>query len=125
MSLCFICFPHWNLRGHEGDSIDIWAYSNCDEVELAVNGRNLGRKPMPENGHLSWKAVYHPGALKATGYRSGKRVLVRKVETAGEPARILLEADRTVIKADNRDVAVVRIELRDKRSTLFPMPAMN
>lgn len=112
--------PHWNLRGHEGDSIDIWAYSNCDEVELAVNGRNLGRKPMPENGHLSWKAVYHPGALKATGYRSGKRVLVRKVETAGEPARILLEADRTVIKADNRDVAVVRIELRDKKKRFVP-----
>ncbi len=39
--------PHWNLQGHEGDSIDIWVYSNCDEVELTVNGKKLDRKPMP------------------------------------------------------------------------------
>ena len=33
--------PHWNLSGHEGDSINVWAYSNCDEVELFVNGKKL------------------------------------------------------------------------------------
>lgn len=54
-------FPHWNLRGHEGESVDIWAYSNCDEVSLNVNGKDLGRKRMPKNGHLSWNAVYQPG----------------------------------------------------------------
>ena len=43
--------PHWNLKGHEGDSIDVWVYSNCEEVELMVNGKNLGKQPMPENGH--------------------------------------------------------------------------
>ena len=36
-------FPHWNLQGHEGEEIDLWAYSNCDEVELIVNGKKLGR----------------------------------------------------------------------------------
>ena len=54
-------FPHWNLRGHEGEEIDLWVYSNMDEVELLVNGRSLGRKPMERNGHLSWKAVYQTG----------------------------------------------------------------
>ena len=51
-------FPHWNLQGHEGEKVDIWAYSNCDEVELIVNGKKIGRKSMPKNGHLSWTAVY-------------------------------------------------------------------
>ena len=50
--------PHWNLAGHEGEEVDIWAYSNCDEVELTVNGKRLGRGQMPRNGHLKWKAVY-------------------------------------------------------------------
>lgn len=45
--------PHWNLQGHEGENIELWVYSNCDEVELTVNGKNLGRKTMPKNGHLS------------------------------------------------------------------------
>ena len=69
--------PYWNLEGHEGDSIDVWVYSNCDEVELTVNGKKLGRKTMPKNGHLTWKTVYQPGTVKATGYKNGKRQLVR------------------------------------------------
>ena len=112
--------PHWNLQGHEGDSIDIWVYSNCDEVELTVNGKKLDRKPMPRNGHLSWKAVYRPGAVKAVGYKNGKKLLTRTVETAGAPARISLTADRPVIRADNRDVAVCNIELQDKKKRFVP-----
>lgn len=112
--------PHWNLQGHEGDSIDIWVYSNCDEVELTVNGKKLGRKPMPKNGHLSWKTVYRPGAVKAVGYKDGKKLLASTVETAGAPARISLAADRSAIRADNRDVAVCNIELQDKKKRFVP-----
>lgn len=117
--------PHWNLQGHEGDSIDIWVYSNCDEVELTVNGKKLERKPMPRNGHLSWKAVYQPGAVKAVGYKNGKKILARTVETTGAPARISLTADRPVIQADNRDVAVCNIELQDKKKRFVPTACNN
>lgn len=112
--------PHWNLQGHEGEETDIWIYSNCDEVELTVNGKRLERKPMPKNGHLSWKAVYQPGTVKAVGYKNGKRLLTRTVETAGAPARILLTADRSRIQADNRDVAVFRVELQDQKKRFVP-----
>lgn len=112
--------PHWNLQGHEGDSIDVWVYSNCDEVELTVNGKRLGRKPMPRNGHLSWKAVYQPGAVKAVGYKNGKKFLTRTVETTGEPARIVLTSDRPLIQADNRDVTVIRVELQDRKKRFVP-----
>lgn len=112
--------PHWNLQGHEGDSIDIWVYSNCDEVELTVNGKKLDRKPMPRNGHLSWKAVFQPGAVKAVGYKNGKKILARTVETTGAPARISLTADRPVIQADNRDVTVCNMELQDKKKHFVP-----
>ncbi|MCD8093441.1 MAG: DUF4982 domain-containing protein [Bacteroides sp.] len=112
--------PHWNLAGHEGENIDLWVYSNCDEVELSVNGKNLGRKPMPKNGHLSWQAVYQPGTVKATGYKNGKRLLTRSLETTGAPARLLLSADRTSIQADNRDVSIVRVELQDKKKRFVP-----
>ncbi len=112
--------PHWNLQGHEGENIDLWVYSNCDEVELIVNGKNLGRKPMPKNGHLSWTAIYQPGTVKAMGYKNGKKILTRNVETIGDPTRISLTADRSVIRADNCDVAVFRVELQDKKKRLVP-----
>ena len=112
--------PHWNLHGYEGDSIDVWVYSNCDEVELAVNGKSMGRKPMEKNGHLAWKAVYRPGAVKAVGYKNGRKMLTEKVETADAANRISITADRTVIRADKRDVAVIRVELQDKKKRFVP-----
>ena len=113
-------FPHWNLEGHEGDSVSVWAYSNCDEVELIVNGKKLGRKPMPKNGYLSWETVYRPGTVKAIGYKNGKRQLVQTLRTAGTPERIILTADRDTIQADNRDVSVINVELQDKKKNFTP-----
>jgi len=112
--------PHWNLDGHEGEPVNVWVYSNCDEVELTVNGKSLGKKPMPKNGHLSWQTVYKPGTVKAVGYKNGKRTLTETIETTGKAANIQLSADRSQIKADGRDVAVCRIELQDKKKRFVP-----
>ena len=112
--------PHWNLQGHEGETIDLWAYSNCDEVELFVNGKKMGRQGMPKNGHLEWKVVYQPGHVKAVGYKDGKKAVVTKVETTGEATAVVLSADRTSIVADNQDVAVCRVELQDKKGRFVP-----
>lgn len=113
-------FPHWNLQGHEGETVDVWAYSNCDEVELFVNGRSKGRKAMPHDGHLSWSATYAPGSLKAVGYKAGKKVLTETVATTGEPAQLRLSAERTSIAADGRDVSVLTVEVLDKKGRRVP-----
>lgn len=113
-------FPHWNLQGHEGEEIEVWAYSNCDEIELTVNGKKLGRQTMPRNGHLKWKAVYQPGKVVATGYKNGRRVLTQTLETTKPASVIQLTADRSVLSADNRDLAVVTVELRDAKGRFVP-----
>ena len=113
-------FPHWNLQGHEGEEIELWAYSNCDEVELTVNGKRLGRQTMPKNGHLKWKAVYQPGKVVATGYKNGRRILTETIETTKPAARVVLRTDRQTIAADNRDVAVVTVEIQDAKGRLVP-----
>lgn len=113
-------FPHWNLQGHEGEEIEVWAYSNCDEVELTVNGKKLGRQTMPRNGHLKWKAVYQPGKVVAIGYKNGKRILTETVETTRPASKIVLKADRQTIKADGRDVSVITVEVQDNKGRIVP-----
>ena len=113
-------FPHWNLQGHEGEEVEVWAYSNCDEVELTVNGKKLGRQPMPRNGHLKWKAVYQPGRVEATGYKNGKRILTKTIETTKAAAKVVLKADRPQIAADGQDMAIVNIELHDQKGRFVP-----
>ena len=113
-------FPHWNLQGHEGEEIEVWAYSNCDEVELTVNGKKLGRQTMPRNGHLKWKAVYQPGRIVAIGYKNGKRILTETVETTRPASKIVLKADRQTMKADGRDVSVITVEVQDNKGRIVP-----
>lgn len=112
-------FPHWNWK--EGQTIDLWAYTNCDEVELFLNGKSLGTKrKVGDDLHLMWRVKYVPGILKAIGRKNGKKFLVREVKTAKEPYKILLEADRKIIKADGKDLSFVTVKILDEYNTLVP-----
>ena len=113
-------FPHWNLQGHEGETVELWAYSNCDEVELIVNGQKLGRQTMPKNGHLKWNAVYQPGRVVAYGYKNGKHILTETIETTKPAAKTVLKADRSQITADGRDLAVITVEVQDQKGRIVP-----
>ena len=113
-------FPHWNLQGHEGEEIELWAYSNCDEVELTVNGKKLGRQQMPRNGHLKWKAVYQPGKVVAIGYKNGKRIMTKIIETTKPAYQTVLKADRQEVTADGRDLAIITVEVQDQKGRIVP-----
>lgn len=112
--------PHWNLTGHEGEEVSVWVYSNCDEVSLQVNGKNLGRKKMPHGGHLEWKAVYAPGSVKAVGYKSGKKVCTEIVRTSGSPASIQASIDRPEINGDGQDLSVINLSVLDAKGNFVP-----
>ncbi len=113
-------FPHWNLQGHEGEEVELWAYSNCDEVELTVNGKKLGRQQMPKNGHLKWKAIYQPGKVTAVGYKNGRRIMTQTIETTKPAYKTVLKSDRLTIAADGRDLAVITIEVQDQKGRIVP-----
>jgi beta-galactosidase len=113
-------FPHWNWPGREGQAIEVRSHSNLEEVELLLNGVSQGRQKMPREGHLAWQVRYAPGALLARGYRAGRVVLERKVETTGPAAALALRADRTGIRADGQDLAVVTVAVRDRAGRVVP-----
>lgn len=107
--------PHWNLPGHEGDSIAIWAYSNLDEIRLSLNGRNLGsQRPNPQ-GYFSWTATYTPGRLVAKGYRNGRHILTRTIETTGPAVTA-----RPATAYEHGGVSIINIDLLDSRGRLVP-----
>lgn len=111
-------FPHWNWEGHEGEVIDVWAFTNMDNVELFINDKSLGIKGVERNGHIDWPVTYEKGKLTAKGYRNGKEVMQTEIETTGVPAKILLKPDRHIIKADNEDVCVVEVAITDEQERL-------
>ncbi|GGZ29017.1 beta-galactosidase GalA [Asticcacaulis endophyticus] len=113
-------FPHWNWEGKEGETIPVWVHSNLDEVELFVNGKSAGKKPVVKNRHLEWDVVYQPGKIQAFGYKGGKVVMKQTRETAGPAAKLVLTADRTALKGDGRDVAILKVEAFDAKGRPVP-----
>lgn len=55
--------PHWNFEGREGEVITVCAYTNCQELELFLNGKSLGKRQIEKYGHGEWKVEYQPGTL--------------------------------------------------------------
>jgi beta-galactosidase len=121
----------------------VLCYSNCDAVELFLNGKSLGekRRSFPRKGptivgnwstydpktrittsdlHLSWDVPYAPGTLKAIGKKDGKVVMETEVKTTGAPVFIRLSVDKEALKATGRDVAHVTVEITDKDGNVVP-----
>ena len=136
-------FPHWNWPGRRGQVIPVLAYTNCNIVELFLNGRSLGEKRLefPAQGtaggwntyaqpvvrattndlHLSWDVPYEPGVLRAVGKRrDGTVACEAEVRTAGPPATIRLSADRDTITTHPGDVALFRFEILDSAGVTVP-----
>lgn len=113
-------FPHWNWK--PGQTIDVWAYYNhADEVELFLNGKSLGiKKKTGDDMHVMWRTIYEPGTLKAVSRKDGKVVLTKEIKTAGAPAKIILTADRSSIKADGKDLSFVTVTVVDKDGNMVP-----
>ena len=131
--------PYWNWPGHEGEVMKITCFTNCESVELFVNGKSYGKKGVefPRVGldkgwgqgngrnyrgtttqlHLEWDVEYQPGEVKAVGIKNGKEV-TEILRTFGEPASIRLSVDRPSFTTDPDDVAHVTVEILDKDGNL-------
>ncbi|MDP4265532.1 MAG: beta-galactosidase GalB [Bacteroidota bacterium] len=120
-------FPGWNpARGasgwKQGDRVDVWAYyNNADEVELFLNGKSLGiKKKTGDDLHVVWQVKYEPGTIKAVSRKNGKVVLTKEIKTSGQPAKIVLTADRKNIKADGSDLSFITATITDANGNIVP-----
>ncbi len=76
---------NWNT-----DSIiKVRASTNCEEVELFLNNRSLGRKTVSHNLYFNdWSVQFKPGKLTATGYIKGRKVATSTLVTTDSALRL-------------------------------------
>ena len=112
----------WTWPGYEGHAFKVDVYSSCDEVELFVSDKSLGKKATNRQTRFraGFETPYEPGSLRAIGYQYGKKVVVAELRTAYEPEKIKLSADRARIKADEQDLSYITVELLDVNGILHP-----
>jgi beta-galactosidase len=119
----------WTWPGWEGKPIEVEVYTKAPEVKLYLNDKLIGTKKVDRS--TEYKAVftvnYEPGTLRAEvstplPHREGSGESLR---TAGEPARLRLTPDRTVMSADGQSLTFVTIEVVDKDGTPVPEAAID
>lgn len=114
---------HWNRR--PGSVVDLYTFTNGDEVELRLNGKSLGRKgnaldPQKRN-RILWDSIpYSPGKLEAISYKDGKVVARHAIETTGKAKRLRLKADNPDWQADGMDLQHVTVEAIDSKGRIVP-----
>lgn len=114
--------PHWDWPGYEGKELPVWCVTNCDRVELVLNGRLLGEKKLDRGKtfHVEWSVPYAAGTLKAVGKNAGQAVATDEVRTPDKPKRLVLQADRARIAADGEDLSFVQVQVTDAEGLVCP-----
>lgn len=111
--------PHWNYKGLEGRPITVAVYTNCEELELFLNGKSLGKKTIEKFGHGEWEVAYEPGELKAVGYCGGETAAQDVRKTSKRACRLVLKADNK-FRANGEDLALFTCECVDEDG--LPVP---
>ena len=119
-----VLLPDWTPRNSNPHEEEVEVYSNCEQVELFLNGKSLGPKPKPgDDSPRIWKVPFTPGTLKAIGINKGQVVASYELQTAGKPARIVLAADRDVLAPVWDEVVYVTATVVDENGVLVPNAA--
>jgi beta-galactosidase len=105
----------WNWQ--EGQEIQTLCYTNCDAVELFLNGASLGSQSSEDarRGMLLWNVPFEAGTLKAVGKRNGNALCEYNLQTTGEPQKIKLSPDTTNLTADGKDVCYLEFAVTDAK----------
>jgi beta-galactosidase len=116
-----VLFSDWNPRNSAAHDENVEVYSNCDEVELFLNGKSLGTRKLPGDASpRSWMVPFEPGALKAVARNAGQVVAAYELRTAGKPAKIVLTADRNRVAPNWDDVEYITAKVVDEYGVLVP-----
>lgn len=98
------------------DEAQIQVFSNCDEVELFLNGKSVGAKGRTDDdaSPRTWSVTFHKGTLIAVAKNKGQVVAEQELKTAGPPAKIILTADKSAIENSWDDVVFIRAVITDE-----------
>ena len=111
--------PHWNFKGLDGEFVNVTVYTNCQELELFLNDKSLGRRQIEKYGHGEWDVEFIPGKLEVKGFIDGKEVCSDVRETTGRSAKLILTPQND-FTSNGKDIAVFNCECLDENGRVVP-----
>ncbi|MBF9015338.1 MULTISPECIES: glycoside hydrolase family 2 TIM barrel-domain containing protein [unclassified Oceanispirochaeta] len=106
---------HWNYS--EGESVVIRGYSNCEQVELFINGKSEGIQNPRENKdrYTEWTTAYTEGTIKAEALDIDGNKYGYELKTSDDEINIHLHSPLKKLHYDGEDFAEIDIRLQDSQ----------
>ncbi len=113
-----------------GSTQYVWLYSNCETVELFLNGTSLGRMTRNQIGskmQFEYEVVYEPGVLIANGYDADGRLTAQDMifTSTGEAKGLELKAWYSCVDYNSSDLAFIECNVVDDYGVRVPDAADN
>jgi len=116
-----VTFADWTPANPNKEGENVEVYSNCEQVELFLNGKSLGTQALPADASpRKWTVPFQPGTLKAVAKNKGETAATDELKTAGAPSKIMLEADHHKLSANWDDVSYVKASITDANGVQVP-----
>jgi beta-galactosidase len=114
-------FADWTPANPAAHDENVEVFSNCEEVELYLNGRSLGVKPIHADATpRTWQVAYEAGVLRAVGRNQGRDAAVHELRTAGAAAKIVLSTNRGKLAPEWDDVVYITATVVDRIGVPVP-----
>lgn len=111
----------------EGKNFAVTVMSNCDIVELYINGNKVDKNParqytnLPHPFFVFDDITYNPGEITAVGYIDGKEAARYTQNTPGTPTKLILTPSDETITADGADFTSVTVTVVDENENFVPL----
>lgn len=103
------------------ENAQVLVYTNCDSAELFSNGKSLGIKSKnADDAPIVWPVKFEKGEIKVIGVNQNHQVASESYKTASKPERIILKADKPVIKDNWNDLSIITATVVDHNGTVCP-----
>lgn len=113
--------PHWD----DSSATKVWLYSNCNSVELFLNGTSLGKKQQTEIGtkyQFEYNPTYVKGTLVANGYNSAGEIVAQDVvyTSLNVASSIRLKSDKSSVNINSDDLIFITCDVLDSNGNIIP-----
>lgn len=112
----------WGWTADPRKNIPVEIYTNCDSVELLLNGRSLGEKPIADRllPALLWAVPNETGTVEVVGKKAGAVAARFQLKTVGQPERIELSPDLKTLRNAGRQVSTIEVHVVDRDGNRIP-----
>lgn len=115
---------HWNFEKEDVDTV--FVYSNCEQVELFLNNKSLGKKKVNKDAYFAqYQVKYKEGTLKAVAFDQSKKVAEQILKTAEQPYQLKLLAEKEIVDLTKGELIIIPIEVTDKNGIRCPKATNN